>query len=188
MENKEYIDYQILRNIEIDEAISQRKLSETIGINVSSVNFALKKLIARGWVKMNGINPRRITYLITPNGIAEKSELALNHFKRNYTLYSDVTRIIESKLKKVKNGKTKIGLFGKNQFTEIAFHTIQKLDISFKGVFVEDIGSEEDAAEYFPTYSLSNIEEHELDYLLVFSEQHEELLKKETKIKTIRVN
>ena len=70
---KEHNDFQILKTVEADSSVSQRKLSSQMDLNVASVNFALKRLIQKGFVMKEGENPRRISYHITPEGLREKS-------------------------------------------------------------------------------------------------------------------
>ena len=74
MANQEEItQYNILQSLENGEQTSQRQLSLQLGINVASINFAIKKLTKRGFVKMLGVNPRRMRYILTPKGITEKN-------------------------------------------------------------------------------------------------------------------
>ena len=73
MANQEEItQYNILQSIENGEQMSQRQLSSQLGINVASINFALKKLTKRGFVKMLSVNPRRMQYILTPKGNCRK--------------------------------------------------------------------------------------------------------------------
>ncbi|MGR3177370.1 MAG: winged helix-turn-helix transcriptional regulator, partial [Candidatus Anammoxibacter sp.] len=67
-EKEELTSYHILTNLQKDKNLSQRTLSSHMGVNVASVNFALKRLITKGFIKMIGINPRRIKYIVTPRG------------------------------------------------------------------------------------------------------------------------
>ncbi len=51
---KEFNDFQILKTIEEDASVTQRKLSSQMELNVSSVNVALQNLVKRGFVKTSG--------------------------------------------------------------------------------------------------------------------------------------
>ncbi len=80
---KEHNDFQILKTVEADSSVSQRKLSSQMELNVASVNFALKRLIQKGFVTKEGVNPRRVKYHITPEGLRKKTQLAYRFFDRS---------------------------------------------------------------------------------------------------------
>ena len=73
------LDYQLLRQIDNQENTSQRALAKRMGISVGKVNYCLKAVIERGWVKVN--NFRRAdqklsyAYLLTPAGVSAKLRL-----------------------------------------------------------------------------------------------------------------
>ncbi len=77
---KDHNDFQILKTVEADSSVSQRKLSSQMELNVASVNFALKRLIQKGFVTKEGENPRRVRYHITAEGLREKTSTALNRW------------------------------------------------------------------------------------------------------------
>lgn len=73
------LDYQLLRQIDNQESTSQRALAERMGISVGKVNYCLRAVVERGWVKVN--NFRRAdqklayAYLLTPAGVSAKLRL-----------------------------------------------------------------------------------------------------------------
>ena len=87
---KEHNDFQILKTVEADSSISQRRLSSQMELNVASVNFALKRLIQKGFIKKEGVNPRRTKYYITPEGLREKTHLAYKFVGQNIHYYNEI--------------------------------------------------------------------------------------------------
>ena len=135
-EKEELANYHILTSLQKDKNLSQRTLSSHMGVNVASVNFALKRLITKGFIKMIGINPRRIKYIVTHKGLKEKSELAYKFFDRNFHFYKDVRGDIEDMIQEVSNGKgTKVAICGKNQLSEITVLAIQNMGLELVGIF-----------------------------------------------------
>ena len=119
-QKKELTDYNILKTIESDSTVSQRRLSSQMKINVASVNFALKRLVNKGFIRMVGVNPRRIQYFITPEGLREKIQLAYSFFGRNLHFYKEIRSDIESRIVKATNGKeTEIAIYGVGGLAEI---------------------------------------------------------------------
>jgi ribosomal protein S25 len=139
LQKEELTDYNILKTIESDSTVSQRRLSSQMEINVASVNFALKRLIKKGFIRMVGINPRRIQYYITPEGIREKTHLAYSFFGRNFHFYKEIRSDIESRIAKATNGKeTEIAIYGVGGLAEITYSVVSLMKWRFLGFFLED--------------------------------------------------
>lgn len=71
--------------------MTQRTLAKEVGINVSSINFCLKALLEKGWIKMGNFskNPNKLgyAYLLTPIGMAEKAALTKRFLQRKMAEY-----------------------------------------------------------------------------------------------------
>ncbi|HHT9138747.1 MAG TPA: winged helix-turn-helix transcriptional regulator [Candidatus Wunengus sp. YC60] len=136
MANQEEItQYNILQSIENGEQISQRQLSSQLGINVASINFALKKLTKRGFVKMLGANPRRMQYILTPKGIAEKTQIAYKFFDRNFHFYKAVRKDVEDKIGSIPfDEKKRVAIYGVTDLMEIAYLVIQDKELELVAI------------------------------------------------------
>lgn len=80
--------------------MTQRTLAKEVGINVSSINFCLKALLEKGWIKMGNFskNPNKLgyAYLLTPIGMAEKAALTKSFLQRKMAEYEKLREEIES--------------------------------------------------------------------------------------------
>ena len=134
-DQEEITQYNILQSIENGERISQRQLSLQLGINVASINFALKKLTKKGLVKMSGVNPRRIRYILTPKGITEKTQLAYKFFDRNFHFYKAVRKDVENKIDSLPfHGKNSVAIYGVTDLMEIAYLVIQDKELDLVAI------------------------------------------------------
>jgi DNA-binding MarR family transcriptional regulator len=139
LQKKELTEYNILKTIESDSTVSQRGLSSQMEINVASVNFALKRLIKKGFIRMVGINPRRIRYYITPEGIRKKTQLAYEFFGRNFHFYREIRNDIESRIVKATNSpETGIAIYGVSGLSEITYMVVSLMKLQFVGFFLDD--------------------------------------------------
>ena len=100
-------DYKILKRIEESPTISQRELADELGVSVGKINYCVKALMARGWVKAqnfkNSNNKIAYMYLLTPKGIASKSRLARAFLDRKLDEYERLQReiaILKEELRK----------------------------------------------------------------------------------------
>ncbi|MFT6908532.1 MAG: EPS-associated MarR family transcriptional regulator [Oleiphilaceae bacterium] len=89
----------ILKHIESNPHISQRKLAEELGVSVGKVNYCVKALVAKGLVKAGNFklnsNKMNYLYLLTPQGIEEKAILTANFLKRKIAEHEKITKDIE---------------------------------------------------------------------------------------------
>ncbi len=135
---KDHNNFYILKTIEADSSVSQRKLSSQMELNVASVNFALKNLVKKGFVTMVGENARRTKYYVTPSGLREKTQLAYKFFGRNIHFYKEIRNDIEARIGKATKGiETDMAIYGANELSEIAYMAVSKMKCTFQGFFLE---------------------------------------------------
>jgi EPS-associated MarR family transcriptional regulator len=89
-------DLAVLRYLENKQTISQRELSQDLGISLGKINFILKALIKKGIVKAknfkNNNNKSVYAYYLTADGFNEKAKLTLEFFKRKNTEYNKLKK------------------------------------------------------------------------------------------------
>ena len=80
--------------------ISQRELAKQAGISLGSMHYCLKALALKGWVKAGNFkkNPDKSVYLylLTPEGVAQKSKLAIDFLKRKRQEYIELKHVIDN--------------------------------------------------------------------------------------------
>ncbi len=98
MKNKED-HFKILRKLQQKPESSQRELAKELGFSLGKLNYCLKALQQKGLIKIQSFknNPKKINYLyiLTPQGIAEKTKLTINFMKRKMKEYDELKREIE---------------------------------------------------------------------------------------------
>ncbi len=74
------LDYELLRQIEKQSGGTQRDLAKRLGVSVGKINYCLRAVIDRGWVKANNFrrsdNKLAYVYILTPSGVHAKMRLA----------------------------------------------------------------------------------------------------------------
>ena len=80
------IHLKVLRQLEENPDITQRQLAEQLGVSLGKANYCLKALIDKGFIKArnfkNSDNKRAYLYVLTPNGIEEKSRISVSFLRR----------------------------------------------------------------------------------------------------------
>ncbi len=102
--------YQILKQLQEDPNISQRKLAKSLGVSVGKVNYCLKGLMQKGWVKAhnfkNSKNKLAYAYMLTPSGIEEKARVTIQFLKSRIQRYEELEREIEELRKELNSSNS----------------------------------------------------------------------------------
>lgn len=100
----------VLRALEANSELSQRQLAAELGVSLGGVNYALKALVERGFVKAENFrksgNKVAYLYVLTPQGVAEKASLATAFLARKLEEYEVLRQEIESLKGEVNSGDT----------------------------------------------------------------------------------
>lgn len=83
--------FRVMRLLQANPDLTQRELAHELGVSVGGLNYCLKALIDKGWVKMQNFNQSKnkfgYVYILTPTGIAEKAALTSRFLKRKMSEY-----------------------------------------------------------------------------------------------------
>ena len=85
-------DMMLLEQIEHDPDITQASLAAKLGVAVGTVNWHIKRLVEKGYVKVQRAQRRKLVYIITPQGIAHRASLTVNYIETSMRLYRRVRR------------------------------------------------------------------------------------------------
>lgn len=92
--------------------ISQRELAEKLGISLGKVNYCLKSVIQKGWVKVNNFrnsqNKTAYSYILTPGGIELKARLTIDYIRIKMQEYEDIKKELEELVEDAKNQQIEI--------------------------------------------------------------------------------
>jgi len=134
----DYRSFLLMNEIGDGEAGSQRELAGRLGIAVGLVNSYMKNLVAKGYVRVKAFPRNRYAYLLTPQGIVEKSRLAYQHLTYFNNLYK-ITRqdylALFSALRK--DGVREVAFCGVDEVAEIAYLSLQETDLRLVAIFDE---------------------------------------------------
>mgnify|MGYP003985650251 CR=1 FL=1 len=98
--NQKDIRLDLLRKLESNPEYTQRELSKEMGVSLGKVNYCIKKLTEKGWIKLTNFkqNPNKVgyVYILTPRGIEEKSRLTFSFLKRKLIEYDVLKKEINT--------------------------------------------------------------------------------------------
>lgn len=112
-------DLKILDEIEQDPETTQATLASQLGVAVGTVNWHLKRLIAKGYVKVRRAQRRKLKYIITPEGVSHRARLTLDYINNSFHLFRLVRERMLAALHDLPPGVTHIRLHGESDVAEV---------------------------------------------------------------------
>jgi DNA-binding MarR family transcriptional regulator len=113
-------DLSLLEQIERDPNVTQASLATQLGVAVGTVNWHLKRLIAKGYVKVKRAERRKLRYIITPEGIAFRAHLTVDYIEQSMLLYRRTRAHVREILAEVKRaGYDSVQIVGDGDIADI---------------------------------------------------------------------
>ena len=94
--------FELLRKIKKKPKTSQRELANELGFSLGKLNYCLRALKKKGFVKLQSFKKsedkiRHLQYIVTPKGLAERTKLTINFMKRKMKEYDELKKELEEK-------------------------------------------------------------------------------------------
>jgi DNA-binding MarR family transcriptional regulator len=138
MEQRTYRDLHLLDELTRNPNVTQRELSQRLGVALGLTNLMLRRLAKKGYIKIKGVKRSRIHYLITPKGILEKSRLTYEFIQHSLQLYGRVRQFLRQQLGALlQAGHRRVVLYGSGELAEIALLTIRETGLELVAVVEE---------------------------------------------------
>jgi DNA-binding MarR family transcriptional regulator len=120
----ENYDLQILSYIAKNPDTTQADLATQLGVAVGSVNWYIKRLVNKGYIKVSQMERRRLRYLLTPTGIREKTRLTKEFMEASLLWYRKTRETSQQLLRQIKQaGYDTVCIEGDGDLAEIVYLT-----------------------------------------------------------------
>jgi DNA-binding MarR family transcriptional regulator len=83
-------ELRILEAIERNPDVTQARLAVQLGVAVGSINWYLKRLVSKGYIKVTHLQRRKLHYFLTPSGLALKLELTRSYMEVSLRVYREL--------------------------------------------------------------------------------------------------
>ena len=123
-------DLIILEQIEKNPEATQASLASQIGVAVGTINWHLKRMVAKGYVKVRRAERRKLLYIITPEGLALRARLTFDYIDNSFNLYRLVRQRAMDQIGEVKRaGYNQVRLSGTGDVADVVRLTCLEQDI-----------------------------------------------------------
>jgi DNA-binding MarR family transcriptional regulator len=129
--NDEIRELSLLEQIESDPNINQSTLATQLGVAVGTVNWHLKRLIAKGAVKVSRAERKKLRYIITPEGFALRARLAVDYVERSFSVYRKTRQRVKDHIIAIRRaGYDRVRITGSGDVADICKLTCLEQGIS----------------------------------------------------------
>jgi len=88
------ITYKLLKLIEEAPQMSQREIAKKMGVSLGKVNYCLKAMIDKGFIKVRNFYKNKsksaYVYFLTPNGLEEKAKVTYRFLHRKMNEFENI--------------------------------------------------------------------------------------------------
>lgn len=134
MEKEGRLTLDMLKLIQTDAHVTQRRLANELGIALGLANSYLRRCIRKGYVKVTSAPTNRYAYYLTPTGLAEKSALVARYLSYSFQFFRDakgqcegVFRVCEAR------GWRRVAVCGTGDLAEITVLAARDFDVDTVG-------------------------------------------------------
>ncbi len=92
----------LLETIERDPDVNQSSIASQLDVAVGTVNWHLKRLIEKGYVKIKRANRKKLRYIITPEGIALRARLTVDYVEQQFLLYRNTRQRVKEHIERAR--------------------------------------------------------------------------------------
>jgi predicted transcriptional regulator len=115
--------------------ITQRALASRLGIAVGLTNICLKRLARRGLIEFVNVGSNRIVYMVTKQGVAEKSRLTYELMEHSLQTYGQVRQQLRQMLEPCVRHGTRVAIYGAGEAAEVAYLALRELGVEPVAVY-----------------------------------------------------
>lgn len=170
------MERQLERNLEILTAIgdgtpvTQRVLAKQLGVALGLANLYVKRLAGKGYIKITEfpakpLARKRLRYVLTPKGVAEKTRLTYEYMTYSLQLYRRTRGNLREVIARMHaDGIKRIALYGVGEAAELAYLTLREFGLEPVGIFAREAGGQ---FLGFPVRPLGELVHEECDGVIV---------------------
>ncbi|MEE4604771.1 MAG: winged helix-turn-helix transcriptional regulator [Desulfobacteraceae bacterium] len=135
MDTQDIRTLKILEAIDGQDAPSQRDMAEALNISLGLINSFIRRLAKKGYFKVTHLPKNRMRYILTPQGVTEKTRLTYAYIQYSYRFYRDARHRTRNLFRELKaDGVERVAFFGEGDLAEIAYLSLQESDLSFVAI------------------------------------------------------
>jgi len=138
-DSNSFKELRLLQELEENPTITQRDLSQRLGVALGLTNTMVRNLAKKGFIRANQAGWKRWLYAITPEGFSRKLRLTVTYVLRVLDNYGRVRLILQQQLAPLAlHQESRIAIYGTGDFAELVFLGLKDIGIEQIDVYSPD--------------------------------------------------
>ena len=167
VDSSAYRELQLLSEVEDTPDVTQRALSQRIGIALGLTNVLLRNFVQKGYIRATRASWKRWIYSLTPDGFTHKIRLTMAYVHRVLDHYQNVRQTLRQQLEPLAlHEESRIAIYGTREFAELVYLGLKEYGIEEIDVF----GSGDEASHKFlgmPVRDVATLQPEKYDRVVV---------------------
>lgn len=114
-------EFAVIQEISNNNLPDQRTIASKTGISLGLTNLIIQRLVRHGYLKVQQLNKKKIQYLLTPKGFAEKTKKSYNYTLKTVLLFKVVREKIQTLIAdRHSKGAGRFVISGNSELADIA--------------------------------------------------------------------
>ena len=136
LEKSSYRELRLLSEVEDNPQVSQRQLSQRMGIALGLTNVMLRNLVQKGYIRATKAGLKSWLYNLTPEGFSLKVKLTLGYVHRVLDHYHNIRQTLAEELAPLAlNSESRVAIYGTTEFAELVFLGLRDFGIEEIDIF-----------------------------------------------------
>ena len=134
-------EFELINIVGAELGSNQRDLSRHMDMSLGMTNMLLRRLVAKGYIRIRQLNKKKVEYILTPKGFTEKMRKSIKYTLKTITSIGAIKERIKTVVSELyKKGERNFVVLGKSDFAlliEIAFKELSITD--YKITYVDEL-------------------------------------------------
>ncbi len=131
----EMYEMSVLEVISKYDEISQRDISNKVGISLGMVNLLIHKFVKVGLVKVENLNGKKVRYILTPSGFTVLTKKTVDYISRSYAAILKVKAHMDDVLQThYSDGETVLIYGAHDEVYDVLLEVLKNRDINYKTI------------------------------------------------------
>jgi len=136
IEDSSYRELRLLSEVQRTSSVTQRDLSQRVGIALGLTNVLLRNLAHKGYVRVTQASWKRWLYTLTPEGFSRKVQLTVGYIHRTLDHYQKVRQTLREELDLLAlNEESRVAIYGTGEFAELVYLGLREIAIEEIDIF-----------------------------------------------------
>ena len=160
-------ELQLLSEVDQNPEVTQRQLSQRMGIALGLTNVLVRNLAQKGYIRVSQASWKRRIYTLTPDGFLHRIRLMRRYINRVLNDYQKIRRSLREELEPLDlNPESRVAICGTGEFAELVYLGLRDIGIEEIEVF---IANEPQGQKFLgmPVQDLGTLQPNQYDQVVV---------------------